>query len=153
MLLMAYHFKEADEHKKLVALLKKDYFRSSEQFRVPFMLASYLVEGQVPTKTSIRLAMGNQGSTRHPLYKYLALMASRFFGMDQALPADLPPEPRLRLLRHELSPWLSLPAEERQQLEHDFGGKPLMSRIRSVRKPRVLSPHHFRRGKRRCHSC
>ncbi len=129
-LLMAYHFKEADEHKKLVALLKKDYFRSSEQLRVPFMLASYLVNGQVPTKTSIRLAMGNQGSTRHPLYKYLALVASRFFGMDQALPADLPPEPRLRLLRHELSPWLSLPAEERQQLEHDFGGKPLMSRIR-----------------------
>ena len=52
-LLMAYHFKESDEHKKLVALLKKDYFRSSEQFRVPFMLASYLVNGQLPTNTVV----------------------------------------------------------------------------------------------------
>jgi hypothetical protein len=35
----------------------------------------------------------------------------------------------MRFLRHELSPWLDISAEEKEQLAHDFGGQPLITRL------------------------
>ena len=62
--------------------------------------------------------------------RYLALLVARFLHIDVEWPKDFPPVPNIRLLRHELSPWLPLSDEEKQLLNDDFGGEPLLSRIR-----------------------
>ena len=130
-LVMAFHFKTADQHKKLTALLNKEQFVKNQDYSVPVLLANYLVNGTLPTARDLKKFLcGRDNSSKPPLYHYLTLLVASFFGIPFELSAELPPLPRMRLLRHELSPWLPLSDEERQQLEHDFGGKPILGRIR-----------------------
>lgn len=128
-LVMAFHFKESDQHKKLGALMKKNNFADKQAFFCPARLGTYLTEGKILSKTSLGSHLKNI-QKKEQLYAYLALLTGKFFGLDVAVPEGTPPVPKLRLLRHELSPWLKLTDEERLQLEKDFGGKPLISRIR-----------------------
>ena len=131
LLVMAYYFHKPDAGKKLAALVKKDLFRDRSGFTPIVWLADYLVTGTVPTQRSVaRFMESATASTISPLYRYLALLITRFFGLDAEMPKSLPPVPELRFLLHELSPWLSIPEEVRQQLYDEFGGEPLLSRIR-----------------------
>ena len=129
-LVMAYHFKDSDNQKKLSAVQKKERFTLLTTNKVPAMLADYLVNGTVPTEKDLKKLLGDKDNGVPPLYAHLALLCARFFGLPFDLPAEQPAEPRIRLLRHELSPWQPLPDEEQRQLEQDFGGKPLLRRIR-----------------------
>jgi len=131
LLLMAYYLHKGDEGRKLGALSRKDLFMERSDHQPAAWLVNYLVSGAVPTQRKVQSYIGEgsigNGSAFH---KYMALLVARFFHLDVTLPKDLPPIPHLRLLRHELSPWLPLSADEKQQLARDFGGEPLLSRIR-----------------------
>ena len=128
-LVMAYHLKESDQHKKLAALLKKELYTTSPKHAAAACLANYLVDGSVPSKNWFNTRM-NDGGLPQPLYKYLLLVAARFFGIEVNLPTDVPPVPRMHLLRHELAPWLPLSDDERHRLEAEYGGPSLISHIR-----------------------
>ena len=123
-LVLAYHLKQTDNHKKLSALLNKEGFQGHH---VPYWLARYFYGGVLPTKTSLTTEM------KPPcvlLNQYLTWLLAGFFQLDMELPKHFNVNPRMRFLRHELSPWLDISAEEKQQLAQDFGGSPLLSRVR-----------------------
>lgn len=130
LLMMAYYLHKPDGGKKLAALTKKEWFMQKSEQQPVAWLTDYLATGAVPSQRKIDAYMKDTSIVKTPLYCYLAQLAARFFGLDTTLPAGLPPEPEQRMLRYELSPWLSLPEEELQQLYHEFGGSPLLSRIR-----------------------
>ena len=121
-LVLAYHLREADEHKKLAALYKKDAFAN---YSAPFWLTRYLLKGKIPSKNDISYELKN-----NPLRQYMALLMARFFNINVEQPKTLPAMPRTHLLRHELSPWLTLPEKEKEQLVKEFGGSPLLTRLR-----------------------
>lgn len=131
MLVMSYYFHKPDEGRKLAALVKKDFFMQNSEHKPVTWLAEYFSNGTLPSQKAIRayLSEANIGTTSK-LDKYLTLLVARFLHIDVEWPKDLPPVPNMRLLRHELSPWLPLSDEEKRQLTDDFGGEPLLSRIR-----------------------
>lgn len=131
LLVLSYYFYKSDEGRKLAALLNKDIFVQDNEFKPAIWLASYFTSGSLPSQKTISEYL--RGSTHRPRTKiesYLALLVARFLHVDVEWPKDLPTVPNMRLLRHELAPWLPLSEEERQQLNDDFGGEPLLSRIR-----------------------
>ena len=131
LLVLAYHFHKADEGKKLAALVKKDLFMQNTESQPAVWLASYLSSGKLPSQQTINNYLSGKGySASTMIERYLALLVARFLHIDVEWPKDLPPVPNIRLLRHELSPWLPLSDEEKQLLNDDFGGEPLLSRIR-----------------------
>lgn len=138
MLVMAYHFKTADEHKKLAALLKKDYFMELRTSRPVSWLARYLVDGWEPAEKSVKSAMNEHFSLTGSMTKWITLLAARFFHLPAEPTECMTALPRIRLLRHELSSWLPLSDEERQQLETAYGGKPLISRFRHKQRWELL---------------
>jgi len=104
MLVMAYHLKTTDEHKKLGAMIKKDGFRTSAPSRSVLWLAQYLVQGYEPSQQTVAAELN--GSALHrpkPLAQYLALIMARFFHVEVSWPKTLPPQPRLWILRQELA--------------------------------------------------
>ena len=131
LLVMSYYFHKPDEGRKLAALVKKEVFMQNSEFKPVTWLAEYFSNGTLPSQKAIRayLSGANIGTTSK-LDKYLTLLVARFLHIDVEWPKDLPPIPNMRLLRHELSPWLPLSDEEKRQLTDDFGGEPLLSRIR-----------------------
>ena len=129
LLVLAYHLHTPDQHKKLKALMNKEAFVTSKASFTPAALAAYLTNGEVPTAKRLQ-AIAASRDLPHPTSKYVTLLAARFFGIDIPMPPALPPVPRLAFLRHELSRWLPLPDDERQQLTAAFAGEPLLSRIR-----------------------
>ena len=131
LLVMAYHFHKADEGKKLAALVKKDLFMQNTESQPAAWLASYLSSGKLPSQQTVNKYLSGKGySASTMIERYLALLVARFLHIDVEWPKDFPPVPNIRLLRHELSPWLPLSDEEKQLLNDDFGGEPLLSRIR-----------------------
>ena len=130
LLVMTYYFNRADEAKKLAALIKKDQFTLASEQKPVAWLAEYFVTGELPSKQSVEgYLKGDTIGSVHALEKYLALMVVRFLHINVEWPKDLPTEPNMLILRHEMSLWLNLPEEERQQLCDCFGGEPLLSRI------------------------
>ena len=131
LLVMTYYFHKPDEGRKLAALVKKDLFMQNSEFKPVTWLAEYFSNGTLPSQKTINVYLsGGAISTITTLDKYLAILVARFLHIDVEWPKNLPPVPNMRLLRHELSPWLPLSDEEKQQLTDDFGGEPLLSRIR-----------------------
>lgn len=131
LLVMAYHFYKADEGRKLAALVRKDLFMQNHEFEPAAWLASYLSSGTLPSKKTVSNYLSGKPYCASTMIEYyLALLVARFLHIDVEWPEDLPPVPNMRLLRHELSPWLPLSDEEKRQLNDDFGGEPLLSRIR-----------------------
>ena len=131
LLVMSYYFHKPDKGRKLAVLVKKDFFMQNSEFKPVTWLAEYFSNGTLPSQKTINAYLsGTTIGTTSTLDKYLAILAARFLHIDVEWPKDLPPVPNMRLLRHELSPWLPLSDEEKQQLTDDFGGKPLLSRIR-----------------------
>ena len=131
LLVMSYYFHKPDKGRKLAVLVKKDFFMQNSEFKPVTWLAEYFSNGTLPSQKTINAYLsGTTIGTTSTLDKYLAILVARFLHIDVEWPKDLPPVPNMRLLRHELSPWLPLSDEEKQQLTDDFGGKPLLSRIR-----------------------
>lgn len=131
LLVISYYFYKPDEGRKLAALVKKDHFMQVSEFKPVTWLAEYFSNGKLPSQKTINAYLsGGTIGTISTLDKYLAMLVARFLHIDMEWPKDLPPVPNMRLLRHELSPWLPLSDEEKQQLIDDFGGEPLLSRIR-----------------------
>lgn len=121
-LVLAYHLRQADEHKKLAALFKKEAFATHH---APYWLARYLLTGVLPPKRDV-----NYDMSASPLRQWMALLMVRFFHLDIDVSKTLPAQPHIQLLRHELSPWLPLADEEKERLADAFGGRPLLSRLR-----------------------
>ena len=131
LLVMAYYFHKADEGRKLAALVKKDLFMQKTESQPAAWLASYLSSGILPSQQMVNNYLSGKGYSASTMIEYyLALLVARFLHIDVEWPKDLPPVPNMRLLRHELSPWLPLSDEEKRRLRDDFGGEPLLSRIR-----------------------
>ena len=131
LLVMSYYFHKPYEGRKLAALVKKDFFTQKSEYMPVAWLAEYFSNGTSPSQKAISAYLsGTTIGTTTTLDKYLAILVARFLHIDGEWPKDLPPVPNMRLLRHELSPWLPLSDEEKQQLNDDFGGEPLLSRIR-----------------------
>lgn len=131
LLVMTYHFHKADEGKKLAALVRKDLFMQNTESRPAAWMASYLSSGTLPSQKAVNDYLSGKGYSASTMVEYyLALLVARFLHIDVEWPKNLPLVPNNRLLRHELSPWLSLSNEEKQQLTDAFGGEPLLSRIR-----------------------
>ena len=131
LLVMSYYYHKPDEGRKLAALVKKDFFKQNSEHKPVTWLAEYFSNGTLPSQNTVSAYLsGATIGTTSTLGKYLAIMVARFLHINVEWPKDLPPVPNMRLLRHELSPWLSLSDEEKQQLTDDFGGEPLLSRIR-----------------------
>ena len=131
LLVMSYHFHKADEGRKLAALVKKDFFMQKTEFKPAAWMASYLSSGALPSQKAVNdYLSGKSFSASSVIESYLAMLVARFLHIDVEWPQNLPPIPNLRLLRHELSPWLPLCDEEKLQLNDDFCGEPLLSRIR-----------------------
>ena len=131
LLVMTYYFHKSDDGRKLAALVKKDYFMQNTESRPATWLASYFSSGTLPTQRTINdYLKGYVVGGNTTLETYLALLVARFLHIDVEWPKNLPAVPNIRILRHELSPWLSLSDEEKRQLTDDFGGEPLLSRIR-----------------------
>ena len=131
LLVLAYHFDKTDEGKKLAALIKKDAFMQYGEMKPAAWLAEYLSTGKLPSQRTISSYIsGETIGSKHPLERYMGLLVARFLHLDVEWPKDLPAVPQMLFLRHELSPWLPLADEEKQQLSDDFGGEPLLSRIR-----------------------
>ena len=131
LLVMSYYFHKPDEGRKLAALVKKDFFMQNSEYKPVTWLAEYFSNGTLPLQKTISTYLsGATIGTITTLDKYLTILVARFLHIDVEWPKDLPPVPNMRLLRHELSPWLPLSDEEKQQLTDDFGGEPLLSRIR-----------------------
>ena len=131
LLVMSYYFHKPDKGRKLAVLVKKDFFMQNSEFKPVTWLAEYFSNGTLPSQKTINAYLsGTTIGTTSTLDKYLAILVARFLHIDVEWPKALPPVPNMRLLRHELSPWLPLSDEEKQQLTDDFGGKPLLSRIR-----------------------
>ncbi len=131
LLVMSYYFYKPDEGRKLAALVKKDLFMQKSEYMPVAWLAEYFSNGTLPSQKSISAYIsGATIGTATTLNKYLAILVARFLHIDVEWPKNLPTVPNIRLLRHELSPWLPLSDEEKQQLNDDFGGEPLLSRIR-----------------------
>ena len=131
LLVLAYHFDKTDKGKKLAALIKKDAFMQHGEQKPATWLAEYLSTGKLPSQRTVSSYIsGETIGSQNPLEKYLALLVARFLHIEVEWPKDLPAVPNMLFLRHELSPWLPLADEEKQQLSDDFGGEPLLSRIR-----------------------
>ena len=131
LLVMSYYFHKPDEGRKLAALVKKDFFMQKSKNMPVAWLAEYFSNGTLPSQKNISAYLsGTTIGTVTTLDKYLAILVVRFLHIDVEWPKDLPLIPNMRLLRHELSPWLPLSDEEKKQLIDDFGGEPLLSRIR-----------------------
>jgi len=130
LLVMAFYFHQADEGKKLAALLKKDFFVNRNEYKPVFWLANYLLTGNLPSLRTLKSYMENTLNTMCPLYRYLALLVARFFHIEVETPEGLPPVPNLYILHHELSPWLPQDNDEYNGLTDVFGGTPLLSRVR-----------------------
>lgn len=131
LLVLAYHLHKSDEGRKLAALLKKEFFERNSESKPAVWLANYFSTGALPSKKTVDdYLKGDSYKKRAQVELYLALAVVRFLHIDVDWPKDLPAIPNIRILRHELSPWLSLSDEEKQQLVDDFGGEPLLSRIR-----------------------
>ncbi|MCR4603557.1 MAG: DEAD/DEAH box helicase [Prevotella sp.] len=126
-LVMAYHLYEKDQHKKLSALVKKDYFINNAEFFPFVQLAQYLLDGLQSMKSKVNSFLK---ACTYPTNQYFALLLVRFFHLDVNLPSTVTTIPRLHFLRHELSQWLELSDKERQQLEKEYDGKPLITHIR-----------------------
>ena len=128
---MSYYFHKPDEGRKLAALVKKDLFMRNSEHKPVTWLAEYFSNGSLPSQKVINayLSGGTIGTTT-TLNKYLTILVARFLHIEVEWPKDLPTIPNIRLLRHELSPWLPLSNEEKQQMNDDFGGEPLLARIR-----------------------
>ena len=146
LLVMAYYFNKADERRKLHALTKKDLFMNVSDYRPLAWLAEYLTAGILPSANTISSYVKCETIGKvSMLNRYMALLTARFLHIDVEWPKDLPAEPSMRILRHELSPWLQLTDEERRQLTQDFGGEPLLSRIRYKQRWELLleelTPH------------
>jgi hypothetical protein len=123
LLVMTYYFHKPDEGRKLAALLKKDFFMQNSEQKPVTWLAEYFSNGTLPSQKTINTYLsGGTIGTITTLDKYLAILVARFLHIDVEWPKDLPSIPNMRLLRHELSPWLPLSDEEKQQLNDDFGG-------------------------------
>lgn len=131
LLVMSYYFHKPDEGRKLAALVKKDLFMRNSEHKPVAWLAEYFSNGSLPSQKVINayLSGGTIGTTT-TLNKYLTILVARFLHIEVEWPKDLPTIPNIRLLRHELSPWLPLSNEEKQQMNDDFGGEPLLARIR-----------------------
>ena len=131
LLVMAYYFNKADEGKKLATLVKKETFIQNSEMRPAAWLAQYLSTGELPSQRGISdYISGTSLGPKHALERYLALLVARFLHIDVEWPKDLPPVPNMYILRHELSPWLTLADEEKLQMTDAIGGEPLLSRIR-----------------------
>ena len=131
LMVLAYHFHKADEGKKLAALIKKDIFMREREQRPAAWLANYLSTGTLPSQRTVSAYIAEESiGSLSLLDKYMALLVARFLHIEVEWPKDLPAEPHMLILRHELSPWLSLDDEEREGLSEVFGGEPLLSRIR-----------------------
>ena len=131
LLVVTYYFHKPDEGRKLAALVKKNFFMQDSEHKPVTWLAEYFSNGTLPSQKTINAYLsGSAIETTSTLDKYFAMLVARFLHIDVEWPKDLPPVPNMRLLRHELSPWLPLSDEEKQQLTDDFGGEPLLSRIR-----------------------
>lgn len=131
LLVMSYYFHKPDEGRKLAALVKKDFFMQNSEYKPVTWLAEYFSNSTLPSQKTISTYLsGATIGTITMLDKYLTILVARFLHIDVEWPKDLPPVPNMRLLRHELSSWLPLSDEEKQQLTDDFGGEPLLSRIR-----------------------
>ena len=131
LLVMSYYFYKPDEGRKLAIVVKKDYFRQDLDLMPVVWLAEYFASGKLPSSKAINSYLeGDAFHTRTSTESYMALLVARFMHIDVEWPKQLPPIPNIRLLRHELSPWLPLSDAEKQQLCNDFGGEPLLSRIR-----------------------
>ncbi|MBR2096690.1 MAG: ATP-dependent helicase [Prevotella sp.] len=131
LLVVTYYFHKPDEGRKLAALVKKNFFMQDSEHKPVTWLAEYFSNGTLPSQKTINAYLsGSAIETTSTLDKYFAMLVARFLHIDVEWPKDLPSVPNMRLLRHELSPWLPLSDEEKQQLTDDFGGEPLLSRIR-----------------------
>lgn len=128
-MVMAYHFHEHDDHRKLTALMKRELFADHLRQFAPYWFGSYLNDGTLPSTAAIRTSLSSHQTIR-PLYQYLTMLTARFFDIDIDWPENLPAIPRQRMLRHEMAAWLPIDKEERRHLESDFGGSPLLKRIR-----------------------
>ncbi len=131
LLVMAYYFNKADEGRKLAALIKKDIFMQDSEHKPVAWLANYLSTGTLPSQRTLNAYLSGESiGNKSVLGKYLTILVAKFLHIDVEWPKDLPPVPSILILRHELSPWLPLDEEEKQQLADAFGGEPLLSRIR-----------------------
>ena len=131
LLVMTYFFNKADEGRKLAVLIKKDFFMQRSDYQPVAWLAKYLSTGTLPSQRTVSSYLsGETIGLNSQLSRYMAMLVARFLHLDVEWPKDLPQVPDLLILRHELSPWLPLDDEEKQQLADEFGGEPLLSRIR-----------------------
>ena len=131
LLVMAYHLHKADEGRKLAALLKKDLFLVNPKSRPAAWLATYFSTGKLPSQQAVEdYLSGETYKARTRVESYIAMLVARYLHIDVEWPKELPALPNVHILRHELSPWLPLTEEERQQLAQDIGGEPQLSRIR-----------------------
>ena len=130
LLIMAYHLYKPDKGKKLASLVKKEAFIKDSRQQPMVWLASYFKSGEVPKQNTVSNYLSNsEFGTSTMAGRYLTLMVTRFLHIDVQWPQHWPNIPNMRLLRHELSPWLPLTTKEKQQLAEDFGGEPLLARI------------------------
>lgn len=103
MLVLAYHFKTSDEHKKLAAMLKKEGFRTLPSSKSVVWLAKYLMEGTEPSASEVESCMKQDSALPPaPLTQYLAMLMAHFFQLTVKTPQNLSAEPSLWVLRQEL---------------------------------------------------
>lgn len=130
LLVLAYHLHQPDEHKKLAALFKKDSFA---YYHAPYWLARYLLIGHMATKRDVDYEL-----KASPMRAFLGLLMARFFQHDISPKGETFSLPHMHVLRHELSPWMPLDVSEQKQLTAEYGGAPLLSRIRFKAKWEML---------------
>ncbi|MBQ9656476.1 MAG: DEAD/DEAH box helicase [Prevotella sp.] len=130
LLVLAFYMYPEEGRKKLNALLNRKFFVERSEMKPAMWLASYLTFGVQPSTRTVSAYLNDPLCMERPLYGFMARLVARFLRMNVEMPDSLSATPHLWILSHELSPWLELPDEAKEQLADSFGGSPLVSRLR-----------------------
>lgn len=121
---------DEDGLKKLKALSNKRTFIDRDNQKAAAMLLDHFLTGSDPDGTRLaRKAVIAAADLDFP-HAWLCMLTARFANQKIVMPKAMPKQPSLAILRHELSSWLDLSGEEKDQLCQQFGGTPLISRVR-----------------------
>ena len=136
---ITYQLLQSDEGKsKLKSLISKNHFIENTNQKGASLLAYYFLAGLEPDGKKL-ISLAESAYKANDMVQYWLISLLRFyFGYSSKKSDKCPEMPQIHLLRHELSNWLPLSEEEKEQLCNEYNGTPLISRVRHKARWEIL---------------
>ena len=124
--------------KKLKAMANKKNFVEYTSQKGASLLADHFISGSEPSVASLTSYIKDAERSNFLDQVHLLRLAAGYFNLPVVLPKSVYEVPHMLFLRHELSPWLNIPQEEKDRLSETFGGTPLLQRVHRKSKWEML---------------